>query len=164
MLRRDRIFKQVQTLLEISDHLKTEFNTFRGAVQFFQHKTRPELFVFQIREGHIADVGRMLMHVSFLVKTEYALFDGMTLKETRNTPEGGFTGDQQHKNALKHVFLNIKLDPWLQHYIFSKNQGAPSPFTDVVRLPHMLEDFALHLPEKVPPRDAILKLLSAKPG
>jgi len=161
MSRRDRIFKQVQTLLEVSNLLKDEFNTFRGAVQFFQHKTRPELFVFQIREGHIADVGRALTHLSFLVKMEYALLDGMMIKETRHAPAGGYVADEQYKNALKHIFLNLRLDPWLQHHIFSRVDQSISPFLDVVRLPHILENFALHLPDEIPPKKAILKLLSA---
>jgi hypothetical protein len=149
--RRDKIYKQVETLLQISSALKEEFNTFRGAVQFFQHKNKPELFVFQIRDAHIADIGRMLMQVSFLVKLEYALLDGMAVKERLNAPPGGFPQSQQYNNAFKHVFLNIRLDPWLQQYIFSRTPTGPSPFQDVVRLPHVLQNMPRDIPKQLPP-------------
>ncbi|RKY28468.1 MAG: hypothetical protein DRP83_00785 [Planctomycetota bacterium] len=147
MTRRDKIFNQVEALLQISGALKEEFNTFRGAVQFFQHKNKPELFVFQIREAHIADVGKMLMQISYLVKLDYALLDGMTMKEKLNAPKDGYPPGQQYQNALKHVFLNIRLDPWLQHYIFSRIPTGSSPFQDVVRLPHVLENVRTAVPK-----------------
>lgn len=161
MARRDQIIQQAATLLEISNLLKEEFNTFRGAVQFFQHKNRPDLFIFQIRQAHVADVGRVLMQISYLVKMEYALFDGMTMRESRNIPEEGHSGELQYLNALKHVFINIRLDPWLQHHIFSQTTEGTTPFLDVVRLPYLLEDFVQHLPKKIPSPAAILPHLSA---
>lgn len=151
MSRFNHIRRQVETLLKISSMLKEEFNTSRGAVQFFSHKNRPELFVFQIREAHVVDVGKMLMSISFLVKMEYALLDGVTLKEKLNVPAEGHPSGQQYLNAFKHVYINIRLDPWLQHYIFSRAPAGTSPFHDVVRLPHVLQDFARHLPAELPP-------------
>ena len=160
MSRRDRIFKQAATLLEVSRVLQKEFNSFRGAVQFFQHQSRPELFIFQLQEAHIADVGRMLMQISFLLKMEYALLDGVTIRESRSVPPGGHKSDQQYKNALKQVYLNFRLDPWLQHYIFSQVQDGAPTFLDAFRLPYLLEDVGIHLPDNIPPKDAILKLLA----
>lgn len=147
MTRHDKIAAQVKMLLKLSSYLKEEFNTFRGAVQFFQHKRKPELFVFQVREAHLADIGKMLMRVSFLVKMEYALLDGVSVKEKLNTPPGGYPQDCQYKNAFKHVFLNIRLDPWLQQYIFNRRPVELSPFQDVVRLPHTLQDLEQDLPK-----------------
>ena len=150
MSRLDPIHRQVDTLLKVSNILKEEFNIFRGAVQFFRHKNKPELFVFQLREAHIADVGRSLMHLSFLVKMDYAVFDSMAFREKLNAPPQGYPPSQQYNYALKHVFLNFKLDPWLQDYIFSREATGPSPFQDVVRLPHVLQDYESHLPPSLP--------------
>jgi len=149
-VRCDNIRRQAETLLEISRMLREEFNTFRGAVQFYQHKNRLELFVFQVREAHIADIGKMLMRVSFLVKMEYALLDGVFIKGKLNTPARGYPSGQQYLNALKHVYINIRLDPWLQHYIFSHVPAGLSPFQDVVRLPGALQDLDRHLPAELP--------------
>jgi len=149
--RRDKILRQVKTLLKISLQLKEEFNTFRGAVQFFPHKDKPELFVFQIREVHLADLGRFLVSLSFLVKLEYKMVDGLSIRKRFKDLEEEYNPDKQYEDALKHVFLNIRLDPWLQEYIFSRKPANVPVFQDVVRLPRLVENLEQDLPREFPP-------------
>jgi hypothetical protein len=132
---------QCRVLLHLHESLQDLFGGRKGHVQFFQHKDQKEIFVIQIRKGHLVDVGRFLMGLSFHIKEQYHIFQGVAMREQLSMPNGGYPASQDYEYAFKHVFLRFKLRPELQSLLFSsKCLKEGEVYQDIARMPYIIAD------------------------
>jgi len=135
------IRSQCHLLLKLHEVLTDRFGGRKGSVQFFQHKDQHDIFVIQIRKGHLVDLGSSLMALSFLIKSQYHVFQGIAMREQLGMPKGGFPAGQDYEYAFKHVFLRFKFHPQLQEMLFnSECLKKDEVYQDMARMPYVIED------------------------
>jgi hypothetical protein len=132
---------QCDMLLRVHASLQDLFDTFKGSVQFFRHKDQKEIFVIQIRRGHLVDVGRFLMGLSFYIKERYHVFQGVGMREQLKIPQGGYGKGKDYEYAFKHVFLRFQLHPKLQELLFTSGcLKKDEVYQDMARMPYVVKD------------------------
>jgi hypothetical protein len=105
------------------------------------HKDQHDIFVIQIRKGHLVDVGRFLMGMSFYIKEQYHIFQGIAMREQLGMPERGYPASQDYEYAFKHVFLRFRLCSQLQEMIFaSPCLKDDEVYQDMARIPYVVKD------------------------
>ncbi len=131
----ETIRSQCGILQDLHDKLLELFGETRGSVQFFQHKDQSEIFVIQIRKGHLVDLGSIMMALSFFIREQYDVFHGIAMREQLRMPKGGFRSSEKYEHAFKHAFLRFKFHPELQKQIFgSKHLKQGEIYQDMVRI------------------------------
>lgn len=137
----NKIRSQCRVLLKLHEKLSELFGERKGSVQFFQHKDQSEIFVIQMRRAHLVDIGSTLMALSFFVKEQYHVFQGIAMREQLRMPSTGYPEGQDYEYAFKHVYMRFKFHPQLQELIFtSKNLKPYEVYQDMARMPYVVDD------------------------
>ena len=146
-----KVRSQCKVLLKLHEQLTDLFGGRKGTVQFFRHKDQHSVFVVQIRRGHLVDVGRLMMGLSFEIKGQYDVFQGIAMREQLHMPERGFPDSKNYEYAFKHVFLRFEFHPRLQEMLFASTCLKPNEvYQDIARIPYIVEDVVAHLPGAEP--------------
>lgn len=140
------IKSQCRILLKLHEKLSDTFGGRKGSVQFFMHKDQSDVFVIQVRKAHLVDIGSTLMALSFFIKEQYEVFQGIAMREQLGMPQNGYPEGQDYEYAFKHVFMRFKFHPQLQELIFtSEKLKDDEVYQDMARMPYVVEDILQHL-------------------
>lgn len=130
---------QCKILLQLQEKAVELFG--KNTLQFFKHRDQPEIFIIQIRKAHLVDIGSLMMTLSYHIKEQYDVFQGVAMREQLNMPDGGFSEEENYEYAFKHIFLRFKWHPKLQRQIFSSpHLKEDETYQNIKRLPRILKD------------------------
>lgn len=140
------IKSQCRLLIKFNEKLSELFGGKKGSVQFFQHKDHHDIFIIQIRKAHLVDIGSAVMALSFLIKEQYHVFQGITMREQLGMPPEGYPEGQDYEYAFKHVFMRFKFHPRLQEMLFTSDNLKPKEvYQDMARIPYVVEGILNYL-------------------
>ena len=110
--RRQQILEEVSLLKEICKYLLQETGHVRSCFELSRG-----CLSFRVRDIHLADGGRLLMQLSFLVRQKYQ-------RLCKTTVTGPRPGEGNTQAAYRTFYFTLDLDPWLLFFI---NQRLPPP-------------------------------------